>query len=354
MTQSSFSTSTASGDITTSSSPTDPVISSRPAFYENAQSSLSSDPLIFTAVGLTVMVIIFGAVLCIWNKQKRKSHSSNVNAEIQGTTNTTEVEEKRGFRNSATYEIKVHGHIGKGATITCSHSWATTNTKYFCRHPCGDKNVLVKSDQSPTGRYTLKDSGNGTFTVNITDLQESDSGTYWCGVWRAGFDTYIKVNLTVSKDPSENITTSTQLYKDIQTSTDPHTSTPTASKLSTTASKITRYSSTDDITISPSAKASVNTTVYILCVVGGLLIAVIIFAVGLVAVHQHRKNVKTSATITLPNESKAEQDDCIYENEASKTNSTPMKPINRTMTRQVQKSEMYSVYENLQELCGNL
>uniref|UniRef100_A0A673HFH2 Ig-like domain-containing protein n=1 Tax=Sinocyclocheilus rhinocerous TaxID=307959 RepID=A0A673HFH2_9TELE len=90
----------------------------------------------------------------------------------------------------------IHGYFGKGATITCSYSWASTNIKYFCRDPCNDiKDILVKSDQSPTGRYTLKDSGKGTFTVNITDLQESDSGIYWCGVERSGFDSYQKVRL---------------------------------------------------------------------------------------------------------------------------------------------------------------
>ncbi|XP_016361898.1 CMRF35-like molecule 1 [Sinocyclocheilus anshuiensis] len=94
ITKSSFSTSSASGDITASSSSTGfkgPVLSSRQAFNENgAQSSLSSGPLMFTAVGLTVMVIIFGAVLCIWNNHKKISHSSSVDAEIQGTTYTTE------------------------------------------------------------------------------------------------------------------------------------------------------------------------------------------------------------------------------------------------------------------------
>uniref|UniRef100_A0A8C1U235 Ig-like domain-containing protein n=1 Tax=Cyprinus carpio TaxID=7962 RepID=A0A8C1U235_CYPCA len=101
-------------------------------------------------------------------------------------------------------EMKILGHSGKTVTITCSHSWAATNVKYFCRDPCKDsKDILVKSDQSPTGRYTLKDSGEGTFTVNITDLQESDSGIYWCGVNRSGFDTYQKVNLTVSNGKND-------------------------------------------------------------------------------------------------------------------------------------------------------
>ncbi|KAL1281677.1 hypothetical protein QQF64_000480 [Cirrhinus molitorella] len=96
--------------------------------------------------------------------------------------------------------IHVQGYTGKDVIITCSHRWASKNLKYFCRDPCKASNILVKSDQSPTGRYTLTDFGYDTFTVNITDLQESDSGIYWCGVGRWGFDTYIEVKMTVSND----------------------------------------------------------------------------------------------------------------------------------------------------------
>ncbi len=65
----------------------------------------------------------------------------------------------------------IYGYIGKGIIITCFHGWAFTNIKYFCRDQCGYGDILVKSDQTPTGRYTLKDHGAGTFTVSITDLQ---------------------------------------------------------------------------------------------------------------------------------------------------------------------------------------
>ncbi|XDV15912.1 hypothetical protein PO909_015853, partial [Leuciscus waleckii] len=100
------------------------------------------------------------------------------------------------FKTSTTRDIS--GYIGRYVTISCSHKWASTNIKYFCRDPCGDRDILVKSNRSPKGRYTLEDSGTGTFTVTITDLQESDSGIYWCGVQRTGLDTYQEVHLTVS------------------------------------------------------------------------------------------------------------------------------------------------------------
>ncbi len=49
----------------------------------------------------------------------------------------------------------IHGYTGKEVDITCSHSWASTNIKYFCRDPCGHRDILVKSDQTPKGRYIV-------------------------------------------------------------------------------------------------------------------------------------------------------------------------------------------------------
>uniref|UniRef100_A0A673GFU5 Immunoglobulin domain-containing protein n=1 Tax=Sinocyclocheilus rhinocerous TaxID=307959 RepID=A0A673GFU5_9TELE len=113
---------------------------------------------------------------------------------------------------SVTDGADIHGYSGKGVTITCSHGMASTNIKYFCREPCEDRDVLVKSDQSPTGRYTLKDHGAGTFTVSITDLQESDSGIYWCAVDRSVKDTYKKVKLTVSNGKNDSVTFPLSMY----------------------------------------------------------------------------------------------------------------------------------------------
>uniref|UniRef100_A0A8C1YUA3 Immunoglobulin V-set domain-containing protein n=1 Tax=Cyprinus carpio TaxID=7962 RepID=A0A8C1YUA3_CYPCA len=196
------------------------------------------------------------------------------------------------FGDSATDGTDIHGYFGKGATIICSYSWASTNIKYFCRDPCGDsKDILVKSDQSPTGRYTLKDSGEGTFTVKITDLQESDSGIYW-------------FTLTVSKGkndsfssyPNESITTSTQPYKETQTCLDLHTTTPVAhsESPSTTPSLTSRESNHFFTTI---VSLSLPQCLHTQYAVGGLVIAAILFLVGLVTVHQSRNRVKTSESM---------------------------------------------------------
>ncbi|KAF3687386.1 hypothetical protein EXN66_Car003058 [Channa argus] len=45
----------------------------------------------------------------------------------------------------------------------------------------------------------LVDLKDGSFIVNIRELQLSDAGRYWCAVDRPGFDTFTAVNLAVKK-----------------------------------------------------------------------------------------------------------------------------------------------------------
>ncbi|XP_057188051.1 CMRF35-like molecule 5 isoform X3 [Triplophysa rosa] len=128
------------------------------------------------------------------------------------------------IRSSSTDKIETHGYTGKNLTVSCQHSWVWRNRMYFCTHPCKDEDVLVSSDRSSNGRFSLKYLGNGTFTVTITDLQESDSGIYWCGVDRVGPDTYHEVNLRVYKaDTHTTLRTPTPATK-----SDPRTSTSTS------------------------------------------------------------------------------------------------------------------------------
>lgn len=97
--------------------------------------------------------------------------------------------------------ISVTGALHQEIKITCSHTNAGSNVKYFCRGDCGYEDVLITSrvtDKDSKRKYSIKDEGN-TFFVTIYDLKETDSGLYWCGIERAGVDTYNRVDLIVTK-----------------------------------------------------------------------------------------------------------------------------------------------------------
>uniref|UniRef100_A0A8C6P7P9 Immunoglobulin domain-containing protein n=1 Tax=Nothobranchius furzeri TaxID=105023 RepID=A0A8C6P7P9_NOTFU len=90
----------------------------------------------------------------------------------------------------------ITGEVGNPIEVKCSHTYADTNVKYFCKDPCYDKDVLITSKTISNKKYTIREEGN-TFYVTIHNLKLEDSGTYWCGIERVGADTYNKVLLTV-------------------------------------------------------------------------------------------------------------------------------------------------------------
>ncbi|XP_036959794.1 uncharacterized protein LOC119022700 isoform X2 [Acanthopagrus latus] len=118
--------------------------------------------------------------------------------------------------------INVEGFERGEVSFQCQHKFARKNHKYLCKDPCkvsDDILVTVESGRrAESGDITLVDSGDGAFTVTFSQLQLSDSGIYWCGVDRPGFDTYTEVQLTVKKESNytdrvnQNISTGTVLY----------------------------------------------------------------------------------------------------------------------------------------------
>ncbi|XP_060938546.1 CMRF35-like molecule 1 isoform X2 [Limanda limanda] len=111
-----------------------------------------------------------------------------------------------------TEAISVKGNLGGDVTIKCTHLIAYWNFKYFCKDPCEDEDVLIRSNEISTGRYSIKEEGN-TFYVTISRLTEGDAGTYWCGIDRVGKDSFKEVVLTVvkgkTKDPEDDFSQST-------------------------------------------------------------------------------------------------------------------------------------------------
>lgn len=100
-------------------------------------------------------------------------------------------------------EINIEGNEGGEVSFKCSHKLAWNNQKYFCKDPCkSTEDILVSvspGETSKSGRITLVDSEDGSFTVNITHLHLSDTRVYWCAVIRSVSTTYTSVKLTVQK-----------------------------------------------------------------------------------------------------------------------------------------------------------
>ncbi|XP_056622969.1 uncharacterized protein LOC130436125 [Triplophysa dalaica] len=267
------------------------------------------------------------------------------------------------IRSSSTNGIETHGYTGKHVTISCQHSWAWSNRKYFCRDPCEEEDILVSSDRSPNGRFSLKYLGKGTSTVTITDLKETDSGIYWCGVDRVGVDTYEKVNLRVSKGKitvfpftvnKPHHPVHFQMNRFIPnidiTQTLPISTQQQESQLAT-SSRTSRSSTLEHTTHVPSvtvSSVSVNIWLY---AVGGL-IAIVILVCGPVAVCHYKKLVKTAeglvpVTTVYHNEDAVEEDTNLYENDDQDTrNSKKMK--SKMLESEVLKSQSHSVYENVE------
>lgn len=79
------------------------------------------------------------------------------------------------------------------------------NTFFFCKEKCEDKNVLVDTDGNSVtkDRYSIEYRDDafteGTVFVSITQLKESDSGRYQCGLDRRFFpDSYYDFVVSVT------------------------------------------------------------------------------------------------------------------------------------------------------------
>ncbi|XP_030582195.1 CMRF35-like molecule 8 [Archocentrus centrarchus] len=199
-------------------------------------------------------------------------------------------EESPGFLKAATLTdgaiINVEGFKGRNVSFQCSHKFAWSNNKYFCKDPCkSTEDILVTVEsgrRAQSGRITLVDSGDGSLTVTFSHLQLSDSQIYWCGAERFGFDTYTDVQLMVKKAPE----TETTVMPDVSSTwTDQnnttHFTTETGTMRPTELSTAVNFISEEDL------KISSGTIMY--ATVGGVaLISLLLLAVCI------RKSRKTS------------------------------------------------------------
>ncbi|XP_071333569.1 CMRF35-like molecule 8 [Trachinotus anak] len=111
-----------------------------------------------------------------------------------------------GFINA---EISIYkGTDGGNITVECLFS-STAHRKYVCRDKCRKKDILIETnrDRDQSGRYSImfkgRRSGGGTLYVTITQLTQSDSGRYGCGLDKPfSGDPYREFNIIVTNAPS--------------------------------------------------------------------------------------------------------------------------------------------------------
>ncbi|NXF12217.1 PIGR protein, partial [Smithornis capensis] len=103
------------------------------------------------------------------------------------------------------------GGVGGSVTHQCFYSITPANKydrKYWCKIAGNGVCYTIISSTDYTsreyvGRVSLKDiPQNGTFTVTMTGLQSSDTGTYRCGIGPSRGGLYVSLNLTVLADAS--------------------------------------------------------------------------------------------------------------------------------------------------------
>ncbi|XP_028850293.1 CMRF35-like molecule 5 isoform X1 [Denticeps clupeoides] len=136
-------------------------------------------------------------------------------------------------------KIHVSGVEGGSVKIQCPYRADYIHRpKYFCRDPCGNKDVLIKSEKSDdfksVGKYSIYDNSPGrSFTVTIYQLTVRDSGIYYCAPDQWFIDTKTRINVSVSKavpvsqrplsvarTSLQDISTSSSTWSTAQTSTD--------------------------------------------------------------------------------------------------------------------------------------
>ncbi|KAL7828705.1 hypothetical protein SRHO_G00323390 [Serrasalmus rhombeus] len=110
----------------------------------------------------------------------------------------------------------VFGTEGGRVEISCNYpDGYLYASHYFCRHPCGYSDVLIKTEKADKvtskGRYSILNTPSArSFSVTIRNLRSGDSGVYYCGIDQWGKDTLSKVVVTVRKASTHQTTESTE------------------------------------------------------------------------------------------------------------------------------------------------
>ncbi|XP_074486780.1 uncharacterized protein LOC141764958 isoform X2 [Sebastes fasciatus] len=207
--------------------------------------------------------------------------------------------------------LNINGRVGGSVTFKCSdwEVWTgiTSNVKYICVSPCTyDKHIVIKAAFGKTtnkNRIELTNRAEG-LSVTFTNLQKSDSKTYYCGVDRPGLpDSYIGVNLQVRDAVSSSPETTPKTVVVVSPLSFAVTS---SSSMSSHSSDIITEMSTSYTTLNtttPSASATQGAG-YVPYLIAGLIFIITVVMVGLILTRKMMK--KQQMAVSTPQEDTGE------------------------------------------------
>ncbi|XP_041838155.1 CMRF35-like molecule 3 [Melanotaenia boesemani] len=244
--------------------------------------------------------------------------------------------------------LKVTGHVGEKVTFKCCN-WKTwteirTNVKYLCEKPCKqDKHIIIKAALSMTenkDRIQITNVADCLF-VTFMDLKLSDSKTYYCGVERFIWDSFIEVNLQVIDGPITSVKITTAGL----TSSFPVTTTSTmSSRLDMTTNSALSYSTLHDTTTATAVKGAGS--------VPYLIVGFIVTIVSLIVLLQLMRTMKRQHKVvggSLDNPQDNTDVDSDYENtrredQQTESQTLPLTPVHLSTTNA--DTVLESLYEN--------
>ncbi|XP_067115558.1 uncharacterized protein [Osmerus mordax] len=232
--------------------------------------------------------------------------------------------------------IQASGEEGGKVVIRCTMDNAvlpvTDNDKYFCKDRFDNRDILVQTkggkNYEQKGRYEIDDRRDGTFTVTISGLQNSDSGRYHCGVRRSVLipDLHQEVNLTVRKATPRPSTVKPRPVTPSSNLPTPSSNLPTPSSNLPTPSSNLPATSPNLPTTSLTTKDLENTSsewgMLVVYAGVGLVVTVTVLALTLLVFYRkwragNRKPTELSDCLALDNHAAGQvsclQGDCVYD-----------------------------------------
>ncbi|XP_077936635.1 uncharacterized protein LOC120825576 isoform X1 [Gasterosteus aculeatus] len=180
--------------------------------------------------------------------------------------------------------LNINRRVGESVKISCSdwNVWTdvTENVKYFCYSPCTeDHHIIIKAAYGKIeNKNGIKLYNQGkTLFVTFSNLQKSDSKTYYCRAERFGPDSYIKVNLKVADAPPPSPSMTPQTVTVVPTSSFTKSSTMSSNSSDVITDTSTSYTTLNTPPDAP-AQGSVS---YVLYLVIGVIVVIIILIVSL-------------------------------------------------------------------------